>query len=150
MLPEPTRRRTILKLALPIIAGMLSQSLLNLIDAALVGRLGEVALAGVGIGGYAMFLVTAMLFGLSSGVQAQTARRHGEQAWSQRATALNDPPSVNSACCSGGMASDLRLKPGAWRNGMVGLSTMTSQPSGPWRSATMRASGAVSATLRPL
>nr|WP_163503301.1 MATE family efflux transporter [Halomonas socia] len=89
MLPEPTRRRTILKLALPIIAGMLSQSLLNLIDAALVGRLGEVALAGVGIGGYAMFLVTAMLFGLSSGVQAQTARRHGEEAWSQRATALN-------------------------------------------------------------
>ena len=89
MLPESYRRRTILKLALPIIAGMLSQSLLNLIDAALVGRLGEVALAGVGIGGYAMFLVTAMLFGLSSGVQAQTARRHGEEAWAQRAVALN-------------------------------------------------------------
>ncbi|APX93066.1 MATE family efflux transporter [Halomonas sp. 1513] len=89
MLPEPSRRRTILKLALPIIAGMLSQSLLNLIDAALVGRLGEVALAGVGVGGYAMFLVTAMLFGLSSGVQAQTARRHGEEAWSRRAAPLN-------------------------------------------------------------
>ncbi|MBD3894376.1 MATE family efflux transporter [Halomonas sp. ML-15] len=89
MLPDPSRRHTILKLALPIIAGMLSQSLLNLIDAALVGQLGEVALAGVGIGGYAMFMVTAVLFGLSSGVQAQTARRHGEQAWSQRAIALN-------------------------------------------------------------
>lgn len=89
MLPEPTRRRTILKLALPIIAGMLSQSLLNLIDAMLVGRLGEVALAGVGIGGYAMFMITAMLFGLSSGVQAQTARRYGEGAWSQRVAALN-------------------------------------------------------------
>ncbi|MGM0692079.1 MAG: MATE family efflux transporter [Pseudomonadota bacterium] len=89
MLPEPTRRQTILRLALPIIAGMLTQSLLNLIDAALVGSLGEVPLAGVGIGGYAMFLVTAVVFGLSSGVQAQTARRHGEQDWERRALALN-------------------------------------------------------------
>ena len=48
MLPEPTRRQTILRLALPIIAGMLSQSLINLIDAAMVGSLGEVSLAGVG------------------------------------------------------------------------------------------------------
>lgn len=89
MLPERSRRHVILKLALPIIGGMLSQSLLNLIDAALVGKLGETALAGVGIGGYAMFMVTAIVFGLSSGVQAQTARRHGEQAWSHRAGALN-------------------------------------------------------------
>lgn len=72
------RRRTALRLALPIIAGMLSQSLLNLVDAALVGSLGEAALAGVGLGGYAFFMITAVVFGLSSGVQAQTARRFGE------------------------------------------------------------------------
>ncbi|UYG09550.1 MATE family efflux transporter [Halomonas sp. M4R1S46] len=89
MLPESPRRRTILRLALPIIGGMLSQSLLNLIDAALVGSLGEVPLAGVGIGGYAIFLITAVVFGLSSGVQAQTARRHGEGDWERRALALN-------------------------------------------------------------
>ncbi|TLF53392.1 MATE family efflux transporter [Halomonas urmiana] len=89
MLPESTRRQTILRLSLPIIAGMLTQSLLNLIDAALVGSLGSVPLAGVGIGGYAMFLITAMVFGLSSGVQAQTARRHGEEDWGRRALALN-------------------------------------------------------------
>ena len=89
MLPESTRRQTILRLSLPIIAGMLTQSLLNLIDAALVGSLGQVPLAGVGIGGYAMFLITAMVFGLSSGVQAQTARRHGEEDWGRRALALN-------------------------------------------------------------
>ncbi|MBB3229892.1 MATE family efflux transporter [Halomonas stenophila] len=89
MLPESPRRRTILRLALPIIGGMLSQSLLNLIDAALVGSLGEVPLAGVGIGGYAIFLITAVVFGLSSGVQAQTARRHGEGDWGRRALALN-------------------------------------------------------------
>ena len=89
LLPEGKRRRTILRIALPIIGGMLSQSLLNLIDAAMVGMLGEVPLAGVGIGGYAIFLVTAVVFGLSSGVQAQTARRHGEQAWRDRGQALN-------------------------------------------------------------
>jgi len=89
MLPPSSRRRTILRLALPIIAGMLSQSLINLIDAAMVGSLGEVPLAGVGIGGYVMFMVTALLFGLSSGVQAQTARRHGEAAWERRAVPLN-------------------------------------------------------------
>ena len=43
-----------MRLAFPIMLGMLSQSVLNLIDAALVGHLGQEALAGVGIGGYAM------------------------------------------------------------------------------------------------
>ncbi|WP_136246686.1 MATE family efflux transporter [Halomonas borealis] len=89
MLPEPSRRQTILRIALPIIGAMLTQSLLNLVDAALVGSLGEVPLAAVGIGGYATFLITAVVFGLSSGVQAQTARRHGEQDWGRRAAALN-------------------------------------------------------------
>nr|WP_297456964.1 MATE family efflux transporter [uncultured Halomonas sp.] len=89
MLPKSSRRRVILRLGLPIIGGMLTQSLLNLVDAALVGALGASALAGVGIGGYAMFLITAMVFGLSSGVQSQTARRHGENAIAQRALALN-------------------------------------------------------------
>ncbi len=87
LLPGGNRHRVILRLALPIIGGMLSQSLLNLIDAAMVGALGEIPLAGVGIGGYAIFLITAVMFGLSSGVQAQTARRHGEQAWGRRAQA---------------------------------------------------------------
>ena len=57
--------------------GMLSQSVLNLVDAALVGHLGEVALAGVGVGGYAMFMLSAVVFGLSSSVQSQTAHRFG-------------------------------------------------------------------------
>src|SRR5699024_1140580 len=83
------RRRVALRLALPIIAGMLTQSLLNLVDAALVGSLGEAALAGVGLGGYAFFMITAVVFGLSSGVQAQTARRFGEGHRQDHAAALN-------------------------------------------------------------
>lgn len=71
------RHGRVIRLALPIMLGMLSQSVLNLIDAALVGHLGEVALAGVGVGGYAMFMLSAVVFGLSSSVQSQTAHRVG-------------------------------------------------------------------------
>lgn len=71
------RHGKVIRLAFPIMLGMLSQSMLNLIDAALVGRLGEVALAGVGVGGYAMFMLTAIIFGLSSSVQSQTAQCEG-------------------------------------------------------------------------
>jgi len=68
-----------MRLAFPIMLGMLSQSVLNLIDAALVSHLGQEALAGVGIGGYAMFMMTALVFGLSSSVQSQTAHASGAE-----------------------------------------------------------------------
>lgn len=71
------RQKTILALGLPIIAGMLSQSVLNLIDAALVGQLGEASLAGVGIGSYANFVAISIILGLSSGVQTLVSRQKG-------------------------------------------------------------------------
>ena len=74
---EPQRLTRILSIGIPIIGGMLSQSLINLVDAAMVGRLGETALAGVGVGGYATFITVSMVMGLSAGVQALVARRHG-------------------------------------------------------------------------
>ncbi len=83
------RRKKILALALPIMGGMLSQSLLNLVDAVLVGNLGETVLAGVGVGGYAIFMLSALLAGLSSGVQSQVARRHGAKQYAIRALPLN-------------------------------------------------------------
>ena len=77
MPPAVRRHGKVIRLALPIMLGMLSQSMLNLVDAALVGHLGQEALAGVGLGGYAMFMVTAGVFGLSSSVQSQTAYNMG-------------------------------------------------------------------------
>ena len=74
---EPQRLQRILGIGIPIIGGMLSQSLINLVDAAMVGRLGDTALAAVGIGGYASFVMVSMIMGLSAGVQALVARRHG-------------------------------------------------------------------------
>ncbi len=57
--------------------GMLSQSILNLVDAAMVGRLGPEALAGIGIGSYASFLTVSLVMGLSAAVQTLVARRMG-------------------------------------------------------------------------
>ncbi len=74
---EPQRLLRILTIGVPIIGGMLSQSLINLVDAAMVGRLGDAALAGVGVGGYATFITVSMVMGLSAGVQALVARRFG-------------------------------------------------------------------------
>ena len=83
------RRRTILILALPIIGGMISQNVLNLVDTAMVGALGNEALGAVGFGGFANFIAIAFITGLATGVQAMVARRHGEERHDESAVPLN-------------------------------------------------------------
>ena len=68
---------------------MLSQNVLNLVDTGMVGTLGDAALAGVGLGGFANFLLSAFILGLSAGVQAMAARRVGEGRLSETAIPLN-------------------------------------------------------------
>ncbi len=75
---SPERLRRIADLALPIIGGMVSQNILNLVDTAMVGVLGTAQLAAVGIVSFATFMATAVVMGFSSGVQAMAARRMGE------------------------------------------------------------------------
>ncbi|PAU87466.1 MATE family efflux transporter [Pseudomonas sp. WN033] len=70
--------------------GMLSQSLLNLVDAAMVGSLGKEALAGVGLGSYANFMAIALVMGLGAGVQAMVARRRGQDREAEVAAPLNE------------------------------------------------------------
>ena len=83
------RSKAILALALPIIGGMMSQNILNLVDTAMVGRLGAPALAAVGLGGFLNYMAVAFLLGLSAGVQAMVSRRMGEGKESQAAYPLN-------------------------------------------------------------
>lgn len=83
------RLTTILQLGVPIILAMLSQSLINLVDAALVGPLGEQALAAVGAGSYANFVALSILGGLSAATQAQVARRVGEGRDNEWAVPVN-------------------------------------------------------------
>lgn len=89
MLPQRHRISRILGLALPIIGGMVSQNILNLVDTKMVGSLGNSALAAVGIGGFANFLGQAIILGISVGVQSMAARRKGEGNFSEMAHSLN-------------------------------------------------------------
>jgi putative MATE family efflux protein len=83
------RTRQALGLALPIIGGMVSQNVLNLVDTAMVGTLGAAALAAVGMASFANFVASAFITGLSAGVQAIAARRLGEGRISETANPLN-------------------------------------------------------------
>ncbi len=83
------RRRRIVRLALPIMGGMASQNLLNLVDTAMVGVLGASALAAVGMGSFANFMASAFVMGLSAGVQAMAARRRGQGREDETAVPLN-------------------------------------------------------------
>lgn len=83
------RYRTIITLGLPVVGGMVSQNVLNLVDTGMVGGLGDAALAGVGTGSFANFLAISFVLGFSSGVQALVARRKGEGLDSQVALPLN-------------------------------------------------------------
>ncbi len=71
---DVARRHRILGLALPIVGGMVSQNLLNIVDTAMVGFLGDSALAAVGLGGFVVFMCQALILGISTGVQSTAAR----------------------------------------------------------------------------
>ena len=86
---DASRRKRILGLALPIIGGMVSQNLLNIVDTAMVGFLGDAALAAVGLGGFVVFMCQALILGISTGVQTTAARRKGEGRPDRAAAALN-------------------------------------------------------------
>ncbi len=83
------RRQRILALALPIIGGMFSQNLLNIVDTAMVSFLGNPALAAVGLGGFVVFMCQALILGISTGVQTLAARKKGEGRIDRAAKILN-------------------------------------------------------------
>ncbi len=83
------RYRRILSLGLPIVGGMVSQNVINLVDTAMVGSLGDIALAAVGTGSFIAFMAVSVVMGLSAGVQAIVARRVGEGKTDELAVALN-------------------------------------------------------------
>jgi len=87
--PNRDRRRALLTLALPIIGGMASQNILNLVDIGMVGRLGTTALAATGLGSFANWLSMAFILGLATGVQAISARRVGQNRAGEFAVPLN-------------------------------------------------------------
>jgi putative MATE family efflux protein len=87
--PDRARRKMVWSIALPIMGGMMSQNILNLVDIGMVGRLGDAALAATGIGSFTNYLAISFIIGLSAGVQALAARRLGEEKHGETAIPLN-------------------------------------------------------------
>jgi len=87
--PNGDRRKSIWVIALPIMGGMMSQNILNLVDIGMVGHLGDSALAATGIGSFSNYLAISFIIGLSAGVQALAARRLGEGRFDETAIPLN-------------------------------------------------------------
>ncbi len=75
---DPARASKLIRLAYPVSLGMISITLLNVVDTAMLGRLGSTPLAAAGISGVAYFSVVFSVAGIGIGVQALIARRYGE------------------------------------------------------------------------
>ena len=70
--------RQVLRLAYPVILGMTSFTLLSFVDTAMLGRVGDAALAASGIAGVLVFGILFTFSAMGVGVQTVTARRFGE------------------------------------------------------------------------
>ncbi len=90
--PRPERYLGIIKLGMPVVGGMISQNVLNLVDTAMLGSLEEdadAALAGVGTASFLNFMSVSFITGFSVGVQAMVARRIGKGRRAVAALPLN-------------------------------------------------------------
>jgi putative MATE family efflux protein len=85
----PSSRRLLL-FAGPVSGGLLAQSLMVLVSTAMVGRLGEAALAGVGVAGSLFGVLLALLYGPVAAVQALTARSLGAGRPADAGRVLNE------------------------------------------------------------
>src|SRR4051794_20604225 len=73
----PTDRRVILALAIPALGALVAEPLFLLADSAIVGRLGTVPLAGLGIAAAVLAAVVSAFVFLAYGTTASVARRIG-------------------------------------------------------------------------
>lgn len=80
--------REALVIGYPIIIGMVSTTTMNVVDIAMVGRLGASAIAAVGLGGIFFFTVASFFSSLNVGVQTVSARRFGEELYADTGTVL--------------------------------------------------------------
>jgi len=80
----------ILALGLPVIASNLSRTLMNMVDVAMVGRLGPEALAATGMGSMLVWVALMMGIGLRTATQTVTARRLGQKKYKECGTAMHN------------------------------------------------------------
>jgi putative MATE family efflux protein len=91
-LPEKKYYKVILRLALPAIAGLSTQMVVSLVDAAMVGRLENTkyVLAAMGIGVLATWALVSFFSSLATGTHVIVARKYGEKDYDACAVTLNN------------------------------------------------------------
>ncbi len=91
-LPRTSRSQEILNLAGPAIAGLLSQTIVSIVDTAMVGRLenAQVSLAAMGLAVLASWAITSFFSSFSTGTHVLVARRHGESKPIEAGEVLNN------------------------------------------------------------
>jgi MATE family multidrug resistance protein len=77
MIDRARELRTLVRLAGPLILGYAGSQMMSVVDAAMVGRLGASALAGVGIGNGIYFTVSCLGLGCVAGMEAPVAQALG-------------------------------------------------------------------------
>ena len=84
-------KKTILQLALPVIAGLSVQMVLSLVDTAIIGRLPDAkfALAALGIAFYATWAVVSFFSSLSTGTNILVSRNYGAKNYEECGSVLN-------------------------------------------------------------
>lgn len=82
---------TVIRLAVPVMIGMLTQTFINLFDVAMVGRLGadaKVSLAALGIGIITLWVFGGALNAISVGILSLVTRRFGEKEYEKAGEVL--------------------------------------------------------------
>lgn len=83
------RIKTILDLALPITIGLGSSFIMTMVDIAMVGRLGNAAVAALGLSVFAYTLILSFVAGINPAVLGIVARRRGEESTKPKCLPLN-------------------------------------------------------------
>jgi putative MATE family efflux protein len=83
------RVKTIHTLAFPVAVGLSSNLVMTLIDLAMLGKLGNRAVAAAGLASFSYALVLAFVGGIAPAVQGITARRRGEGSTEPKCLPLN-------------------------------------------------------------
>jgi multidrug resistance protein, MATE family len=69
--------REVLELAYPVVLTTMSTTAMNLVDTAMVGRLGATEVGAVGFGGIVLWTFFSLFYGTTSGVQTFVSQAHG-------------------------------------------------------------------------
>jgi putative MATE family efflux protein len=97
MIVSWARARIVFSLSLPTVLILLAQTLMSLTSIAMVSRLGDTAVAGMGIANALFSMLMAVLFGIDTGVQALVAQRTGAGRRVEAGTVLSDSLPVAGA-----------------------------------------------------